>query len=82
MDKSEFINLSDLIFTDISSELYRNYHFNNGEDLFISAPLFLNVSKSGGHRLIDNAGICYYIQPAQGWYITWSVSNGNPHFVK
>jgi hypothetical protein len=78
----EFINESGLEFTDISSESFREYHFSNGRLLKIFKPLFLHVSKSGGHRVFDDDGISYYIQPSEGWFITWQVDPGKPNFVK
>jgi hypothetical protein len=77
-----FINQSDLEFKDISSESNRKYHFANGNTLYISQPLWLHVSASGGHRLFSADEICYYIQPKEGWYIEWTVKDGQPHFVK
>lgn len=82
LTKEEFINESGLEFKDISSESFREYHFPNGERLFIDAPLFLHASASGGHRLFDAYGVSYYIQPSQGWYIRWQAGEGKPHFVK
>lgn len=78
----EFKNESGLEFTDISSESYREYMFPNGTILAIESPLYLNVSKSGGHRLFTGEGLCYYIHPSQGWYIMWQVKDGAAHFVK
>lgn len=79
-EKMEFTNESGLEFTDISSELFRVYVFKDKE-IRINAPLWLNVSKSGGHRLFDAAGISHYI-PA-GWiHLYWDVKDGNPNFVK
>lgn len=90
-----FINESALDFTDISSERERVYTFPNGETLRIENPLYLNVSASGGHRLyaedsvlsilgcrFRTQGVCYYVQPKEGWYITWKVRLGRPSFVK
>ena len=76
----EFINDTTLEFTDISSELYREYEFEN-KTIRIDGPLRLNVSASGGHRIFDSAGNSHYI-PA-GWLrLTWVAKNGSPHFVK
>src|SRR6201985_106076 len=58
---SQFKNESSLEFTDISSEEYRIYEFNNGKTVMISEPLKLNVAKSGGHRIFDGSGISHYI---------------------
>lgn len=77
-----FINETDLIFTDISSEKEREYGFPNGNVLYIGKPLFINVSESGGHRLYTEDKWCYYIQPQEGWYIRWKVKKGQPNFVK
>lgn len=77
-----FINESGLGFTDISSEAEREYQFPNGQRLFIGKPLYLNVSKSGGHRLYTEDGFCYYVQPKEGWSIKWKVRQGKPSFVK
>jgi hypothetical protein len=77
-----FINESGLEFTDISSEKKREYTFPNGVILKIGKPLFLNVSRSGGHRLYTSKGWCYYVQPKEGWSIRWKVREGQPNFVK
>lgn len=76
------INNSGLDFTDISTEQFRAYTFAGGNKLVINKPLWLNVSPTGGHRILDAANYSYYIQPAQGWYIQWSVLPGQPNFVK
>ena len=80
--KKGFINGTDLDFSDISVENERIYTFTNGRQLKITAPLFLHVSGSGGHRLYDAEGYCYYVQPKEGWSIRWQVREGQPHFVK
>jgi len=77
-----FINESNLNFNDISSENEREYNFPNGNKLLIMNPLYLNVSKSGGHRLYCEKGYCYYVQPKEGWWIKWKVREGKPSFVK
>ena len=77
----EFKNESQLDFTDISSEEYRIYEFNNGKTVMISEPLKLNVAKSGGHRIFDSSGISHYIP--QGWIrLSWKAKAGQPNFVK
>ena len=80
--KGGFINQSQHTFSDISSEKEREYNFPNGNKLLIINPLYLNVSKSGGHRLFCEDGHCYYIQPKEGWWIRWKVKENNAHFVK
>ena len=77
-----FLNESNLEFNDISSETEREYGFPNGRRLLVGKPLYLNVSKSGGHRLYTEDGWSYYVQPKEGWWIRWRVREGTPNFVK
>jgi len=80
-DAPEFNNASDLDFTDISSEQWREYQFLGGETVRIDAPLKLNVSESKGHRIFDAQGVSHYI-PA-GWiHLKWMSKDGQPNFVK
>jgi hypothetical protein len=77
----EFNNQSNLDFVDISSEQWREYRFLNGETVRVEAPLRLNVSDSGGHRIFDAAGVSHYI-PA-GWvHLMWEAKEGATNFVK
>ena len=79
-------NESGLKFTDISTEEYRTYYFPSstsmfGEQLRISNPIALNTSKSGGHRVLDGAGVSHYIP--KGWTrLEWKAKEGQAHFVK
>lgn len=76
-----FKNESNNVFTDISSEEYREYHFSGGELIRIDQPLKLNVSPSGGHRLYDASGVSHYIP--KGWkHLKWKAWPGLPNFVK
>lgn len=78
---SMFENATDLEFKDISSERYREYRFRGGDVVRIEAPLKLNVSESGGHRIFDAEGVSHYI-PA-GWiHLSWVAKDGEPNFVK
>lgn len=77
----DFKNESGLTFTDISSEEYREYRFESGFVISIDAPLRLHVSKSGGHRVFDSAGISHYI-PFTWAHLIWKAREGQPHFVK
>jgi len=78
-----FLNKSNLSFTDITSELWREYHFikdGSVAKIRIDNPSKLNVSSSGGHRLYDASGISHYI-PA-GWvHLKWEAKPGEPNFV-
>jgi len=67
------------------NEGYREYNFSDGTCLNIDNVLFVSVSESGGHRLFsvddNNLGTCYYVKPAEGWYIKWTAADGDtPHF--
>ncbi len=68
-------------FNDISGELFRQYEFPSGQIVRIERPLWLYVSKSGGHRLIDAEGRSHYIP--SGWgHLWWEVKEGEPYFVR
>lgn len=76
----ELKNETDAEFTNISSEEYREYRF-AGETVRITAPCWLNVSASGGHRILDAVGLSHYIPT--GWiHLQWKAKEGQPHFVK
>ena len=75
-----FTNNPALEFRDITTELYRTYKFPGNEFVTIENPIAINVSKSGGHRIVDNQGKSHYI-PAGYLAITWKVKDGQPNFV-
>ena len=77
----EFRNESGLEFTDISSELWREYHWKDRSALRITSPRQLHVSDIGGHRIWDAAGVSHYI-PAGWLHLCWQAKDGEPHFVK
>lgn len=75
-----FKNESGLTFADISSESFRTYDYGN-KTVTIKNPIYLNVSKSGGHRLFDAEGFSHYVP--NGWvHIFWKAKDGQPNFVK
>ena len=78
-----FNNQSGLEFTDISSEIYREYRLDGKVVLRIECPLQLHVSKNG-HRVFDSTGKSYYVNlpKDQMWTIVWEVAAGQPNFVK
>jgi hypothetical protein len=82
----ELRNESENEFIDISSERWRRYNFPSSagiadDEVRISLPCFLSVSKSGGHRILDEQGISHYIPT--GWnHLEWEAKDGKPHFVK
>jgi len=67
-------------FTDISSEEFREYTFPTGLKVRIDAPTDLAVSASGGHRILDAAGMSHYVPP-QWVHLTWKAKPGQPNFV-
>lgn len=76
----EFINKTDLQFSDISSEEYREYTFPGGDSVRINGPQMLHVSDNG-HRIYDIAGQSHYVP--LGWiHLEWKAKEGRPHFVK
>lgn len=72
--------MSDFPFTDISSEIWREYRFAAGEVVRIENPLKLHVSGSRGHRVLDAQGISHYI-PFVWIHLRWKVRPGQPAFV-
>jgi len=74
-------NATEYEFTDISSEVCREYEFPGGHVVLIESPLFLSVAPSGGHRVLDAAGMSHYVPT--GWlHLSWVAKDGQPHFVK
>ena len=45
----------------IHHEIYRTYIFKNGEKLTIDEPAIINISDSGGHRILTKNDISWYI---------------------
>ena len=77
----QFDNATHLDFEDISSERWREYRFLGGDVVRIEAPIKLNVSESGGHRIFDAEGRSHYIPT--GWiHLSWVAKDGEPNFVK
>lgn len=67
--------MSELKFKDISTEDFRVYEYAD-MTITINEPKELNVSKSGGHRVLDGAGVSHYMAP--GWrHLYWKA---NPPF--
>ncbi len=74
-------NATNLEFTDISNETYREYVYQDRKKLYIPLPTHLHVNKIGGHRVLNEAGRSYYIAP--GWlWIEWEAKEGKPNFAK
>lgn len=72
--------ISGIDFKDITSEEFREYIFPQGEVVRITAPARINISKSGGHRIVDTNGVSHYI--SKGWLeLRWKAKEGQPAFV-
>lgn len=50
-------------------EMYRTYEFPNGRQVQFDSVKFLNVSASGGHRLITVDGKLFYVKPRESWFM-------------
>ncbi len=75
-----FYNRSGLDFTDISSELWREYNYPDGQTVRVPYPAWLHANVNG-HRIMQANGQCHYV--ASGWrHLTWLPRDGAPHFVK
>lgn len=62
------------------SEVRRTYVFPGGEKVVIENPLRLNVSASGGHRVLDGAGVSHYVP--EGWHhLFWETEPGAEPFA-
>lgn len=69
-----------LEFSDLSDEEYRVYEWPDGSRIQLVSPLKLNVSKSGGHRVLTVDGISHYIP--SGWnHLFWLSKPGMPRFA-
>ena len=65
-------------FKSLESEIYREYIFPTGK-VRIDYPLMLNVSPSGGHKIIDINSVSHYIPT--GWiHLQWVVKPGCKNF--
>lgn len=71
--------MAEIDWKDISSEKRRTYVFPGGDEVAIILPSKLNVSASGGHRILDVGGISHYIP--SGWiHLYWQVKEGQLPF--
>ena len=77
----EYTDNPDLIFQDISTELWRKYQYPQGLEVKIQKPVAVCVSNKhrdfggNGHRIVDDRGVSHYI-PA-GWiHLSWQAKEG------
>lgn len=70
-------------FSDLTDELFREYTFPTAHGpvtVTVPAPAALNVSASGGHRIVDREGFSHYIP--SGWVaLTFKVRAGESFFT-
>lgn len=76
----EITNNPNLKFDSLEDEQFRVYEFVDGSSFKIENPVALNVSGSGGHRVLDGTGLSHYIPT--GWvHLYWKVKEGAPAFA-
>ena len=76
----EFVNNTKRMFSLISNEMVRTYHFEVGDPLVIDRPKTLHVSGSG-HYVVDICNVCYFIPHDSFLYLTWLPRVNEPHFT-
>lgn len=60
----------------INHETYRTYVFSIDNTVTIEKPKLLNVSDSGGHRILDSKNVSHYIP--SGWiHLFWETKDTN-----
>jgi hypothetical protein len=67
----------DLNWHNIDHEIFRCYTFiidGKPAKLRINNPVLLNVSKSGGHRILDKDDVSYYV-PYKWLCISWETND-------
>ena len=57
-------------FVPLQSHSVKLYEFANGRQLEVYNPRYLNTD-DGNHRIICDDGTCLFINPHEGWFITW-----------
>jgi hypothetical protein len=67
-------------FKPLTDELFREYTFSEGHTLRIEAPQKLHVSASGGHYVLDSAGVSHYIRANSWRTLKWEARPGEPRF--
>lgn len=67
--------INNVEYKSLQSERFREYIFDSNRVVVIVNPLWLNVSESGGHRVVVSDTETYYIPP--GWLaIFWETKEG------
>lgn len=60
----------------IDHELYRVYVFPDGKEVRIEKPALINISKSGGARILDSNNVSHYI-PFKWIHLYWETDDNN-----
>jgi len=64
----------DMEWQNIDHEEYRVYIFSWDKKVRIDKPVLINVSKSGGHRILDAEDVSHYIP--SGWvHLYWETND-------
>jgi len=63
----------ELLWKNIDHELYRTYVFKDNK-ITIHCPVLINVSKSGGHRILDSNNVSHYI-PYKWIHLFWETTD-------
>lgn len=66
----------DLEWKNIDHEVYRVYVFPDGKEVRIEKPALINISKSGGARILDSKNVSHYI-PYKWIHLYWETDNDN-----
>lgn len=77
----KLINNTEIEFTDISSEQWREVLYSNGNIDRIDSPLYLGNSETT-LRILDAEGVSWIIFKDKIDRIKFQVKEGQPHFVK
>ena len=75
----KFVNMSDIEFRDISTEMWREYVYQKGFRVRIDHPIKLGIAKSGSHRVWDGE-TSFWLRPGF-MLIIWKAKEGLPHFI-
>lgn len=77
-----FVNDTNIKFTEITGKKTLEYHFPNGSHVTIKRPIYLAILSTGENLIYDQDKNCYKIRPKIGWWKKWTVDEGYPHFTE
>ena len=61
---------------DISSELWREYRYKDGEVVRVYGPKSLFISPNGSHRVLADDGLVYWVS-GDFRHLVWMPKDGN-----